>query len=72
MLASAADGRSGLLLVAGEAGAGKSRFVTELARLVEREGGSVLRGYTPGGGEHRPYEHSSKRFKRRRIFSTIR
>jgi DNA-binding SARP family transcriptional activator/tetratricopeptide (TPR) repeat protein len=53
---SAADGRSGLLLVAGEAGAGKSRFVTELARLVESEGGSVVRGYTPAGGEYRPYE----------------
>ena len=53
---SAADGRAGLLLVAGEAGAGKSRFATELARLVESEGGSVLRGYTPAGGEYRPYE----------------
>jgi DNA-binding SARP family transcriptional activator len=52
----AADGRAGVLFVAGEAGAGKSRFVTELARLVEREGGLVVRGYTSAGGEHRPYE----------------
>jgi DNA-binding SARP family transcriptional activator len=53
---SAADGRCGVLFVSGEAGAGKSRFVTELARLVEREGGKVVRGYTSAGGEHRPYE----------------
>jgi DNA-binding SARP family transcriptional activator/tetratricopeptide (TPR) repeat protein len=53
---SAADGRSGVLFVQGEAGAGKSRFVTELARLVESEGGAVVRGYTAAGGEHRPYE----------------
>lgn len=52
----AADGRAGVLFVEGEAGSGKSRFVTELARLVESEGGVVLRGYTTSGGEHRPYE----------------
>src|SRR4030095_6873948 len=37
---SAADA-SGLLLVAGAAGAGKSRLVTELAGLVESTGGLV-------------------------------
>jgi DNA-binding SARP family transcriptional activator len=52
----AADGRAGALFVSGEAGAGKSRFVTEFARLVESEGGLVVRGYTSAGGEHRPYE----------------
>jgi DNA-binding SARP family transcriptional activator/tetratricopeptide (TPR) repeat protein len=52
----AADGRTGLLFVSGEAGSGKSRFVTEFARLIESEGGIVVRGYTSSGGEHRPYE----------------
>jgi DNA-binding SARP family transcriptional activator len=52
----AADGRPGVLVVAGEAGAGKSRFAAELARVVEREGGRVIRGETSTGGEHRPYE----------------
>jgi DNA-binding SARP family transcriptional activator len=52
----AADGRPGVLVVAGEAGVGKSRFAAELARVVEREGGRVIRGETSAGGEHRPYE----------------
>lgn len=52
----AAEGRGGVLFVAGEAGIGKSRFVTELARSIEREGGSVLRGQTSVIAEHRPYE----------------
>jgi DNA-binding SARP family transcriptional activator/predicted ATPase len=52
----AADGRPGVLVVAGEAGVGKSRFAAELARVVEREGGRVVRGETGAGGEHRPYE----------------
>lgn len=52
----AADGRTSALFVSGEAGSGKSRFVTEFARLIESEGGTVVRGYTSSGGEHRPYE----------------
>ena len=52
----AADGRAGLLVVAGEAGIGKSRFVTELARAIEREGGRVIRGHTSANAERRPYE----------------
>src|SRR4029453_8871378 len=39
--AAAATGRAGLVLVAGAAGAGKSRLVTELAGLVESTGGLV-------------------------------
>ncbi len=53
---SAADGRAGLLFISGEAGVGKSRFTTELVRLAEREGGSIVRGYTSAGGEHQPFE----------------
>jgi DNA-binding SARP family transcriptional activator len=52
----AADGRGGLLFVAGEAGIGKSRFVTELSRAIEREGGSVMRGQTSVVAERVPYE----------------
>lgn len=52
----AGDGRPSVLFVEGEAGSGKSRFVTELARLIESEGGIVVRGYSSSGGEHRPYE----------------
>jgi DNA-binding SARP family transcriptional activator/DNA-binding NarL/FixJ family response regulator len=52
----AADGHGGLLFVTGEAGIGKSRFTTELVRLAEREGGSIVRGYTSAGGEQQPYE----------------
>ena len=52
----AADGRARVLVVAGEAGIGKSRFVTELARAIEREGGHVVRGQTSAGAERRPYE----------------
>lgn len=53
---SAADGRSGLLFVAGEAGIGKTRFTIELARTIEAEGGVVVRGETSAGGENMPYE----------------
>ncbi len=53
---SAAAGRASVLFVSGEAGVGKSRFTTELARIAEREGGFVVRGYTSAGGEQRPYE----------------
>jgi DNA-binding SARP family transcriptional activator/predicted ATPase len=52
----AADGRASILFIAGEAGVGKSRFATELARTIDREGGFVLRGETSAGGEYRPYE----------------
>lgn len=51
-----ADGRSGSLFITGEAGIGKSRFVAELARAVEREGGAAIIGETSAGGERRPYE----------------
>lgn len=51
-----ADGRAGILFVAGEAGIGKSRFAAELARVIEREGGLVIRGETSAGGEQYPYE----------------
>ena len=52
----AADGNPNVLFLSGEAGVGKSRFATELARAVEREGGFVVRGETSAGGEHRAYE----------------
>jgi DNA-binding SARP family transcriptional activator/tetratricopeptide (TPR) repeat protein len=52
----AADGRVNLLFLSGEAGVGKSRFASELARAIEREGGFVVRGETSAGGEHRAYE----------------
>jgi DNA-binding SARP family transcriptional activator len=52
----AAEGCGGLLFVGGEVGIGKSRFVTELARVIEREGGSVLRGQTSVVAERVPYE----------------
>src|SRR5579871_2718903 len=42
----AADGRTGVLFIGGEAGCGKSRVATELARMAEREGAFVARGYT--------------------------
>jgi DNA-binding SARP family transcriptional activator/energy-coupling factor transporter ATP-binding protein EcfA2 len=42
----AARQRGQLLLVAGEAGIGKSRLVNELALVVETQGGRVLRGTT--------------------------
>jgi DNA-binding SARP family transcriptional activator len=42
----AARGRGGLALVGGEAGIGKTRLAEELARLVEAQGGRVLRGAT--------------------------
>ena len=51
-----ADGGGGALFVAGEAGIGKSRFVSELARAIEREGGMVVVGETTAGGERYPYE----------------
>ena len=51
-----ADGRAGVLFVAGEAGIGKSRFAAELTRAIEREGGTAIIGDTAAGGERRPYE----------------
>src|SRR5712692_2042914 len=40
----ARDGRSSATLIAGEAGVGKTRLVTELAELASREGCAVLAG----------------------------
>lgn len=51
-----ADGSAGALFLAGEAGIGKSRFVTELARAIEREGGMTIVGETSAAGERHPYE----------------
>ena len=51
-----ADGSAGALFLAGEAGIGKSRFVAELARAIEREGGMTIVGETSAGGERHPYE----------------
>lgn len=51
----AAAGRGGLILVSGEAGIGKTRLVTELATLVERQGGRVLYG-SAAVGEPSPYQ----------------
>lgn len=51
-----ADGSAGALFLAGEAGIGKSRFVTELARAIEREGGVTIVGETSAAGERHPYE----------------
>jgi DNA-binding SARP family transcriptional activator len=51
----AARGRGSLALVSGEAGIGKTRLVSELALLVESEGGRVAFG-TTGYPESSPYQ----------------
>jgi DNA-binding SARP family transcriptional activator len=51
----AARGRGGLALVAGEAGIGKTRLVSELATRAEAEGGRVLWG-TTAYPESSPYQ----------------
>jgi tetratricopeptide (TPR) repeat protein len=51
----AASGAGALVLVRGEAGIGKSRLVSELALVVESEGGRVVGGAT-NRPEHGPYE----------------
>jgi DNA-binding SARP family transcriptional activator/energy-coupling factor transporter ATP-binding protein EcfA2 len=51
----AASGEGALVLVRGEAGIGKSRLVSELALIVEAEGGRVVEG-TTSWPERGPYE----------------
>ena len=53
--ASAAHGKGSMVLLSGEAGAGKSRLGQELALHAEGQGGLVLLGTTTPG-EARPYE----------------
>ena len=53
--ARAAGGAGALVLVRGEAGIGKSRLASELALIVESEGGRVIEGATKGP-ERGPYE----------------
>ncbi len=53
--AAAARGKGAMILVSGEAGAGKSRLAGELALHAESQGGGVLVGTTTPG-EARPYE----------------
>jgi DNA-binding CsgD family transcriptional regulator len=54
-LEAAAAGDPTHLLVAGEAGVGKTRFVGELARRAEERGMRVLRGGCAGIGDGLPY-----------------
>src|SRR5580698_603160 len=53
--ARAANGHGGMHFVSGEAGIGKSRLVSELALLVEAEGGRVILGAT-SRPERSPYQ----------------
>ena len=52
--AKAVAGRGGMVMLAGEAGVGKSRLAAELAGEVDAEGATVLVGRCPGGGAE-PY-----------------
>jgi len=52
---SAMRGVGSTLLLSGEAGIGKSRFIEELALVAERQGGRVLLGHT-SAPERLPYE----------------
>lgn len=54
----AKEGRGGLVLIAGEAGVGKTRLVHEFLGLARREGAIVLIGQCsrPGGGPGFPYQ----------------
>lgn len=51
----AAHGTPGLVLIAGEAGVGKTRLTAELARTVQAEGGRVFVG-TTASPESMPYQ----------------
>ncbi|MDB5094594.1 MAG: hypothetical protein JWO85_2695 [Candidatus Eremiobacteraeota bacterium] len=51
----AARGFGGTVMLAADAGVGKSRLAAELAELAEREGGRVLVGFT-GQPESTPYQ----------------
>lgn len=56
---SAAGGARRLVLVAGEAGSGKTRLVTEFARVVHDEGGVVLYGAcAPAGVPYGPFREA--------------
>jgi len=48
-------GRGGVLVVAGDAGIGKTRLLNELRELAEREGSSWLEGRCVSYGESLPY-----------------
>jgi ABC-type oligopeptide transport system substrate-binding subunit/class 3 adenylate cyclase len=48
-------GRGGVLVVAGDAGIGKSRLLAELRELAERDGSSWLEGRCVSYGESLPY-----------------
>lgn len=51
----AARGPAGLVVIAGEAGVGKTRLTAELARMVQAEGGRVFVG-TTASPESMPYQ----------------
>ncbi len=51
----AARGSAGLVVIAGEAGVGKTRLTAELARIVQAEGGRVFVG-TTASPESMPYQ----------------
>lgn len=56
MVAAAAEGRGGMVLIAGEAGLGKSRLAHEAAALGERLGMTVLTGHCLDMASPPPYQ----------------
>ncbi len=55
LLGEAAAGRPVVAMLSGDAGVGKTRLVTEVAMLAERQGFTVLAGRCAGLGEAVPY-----------------